>query len=189
MNRCKLEQTAGARKRSAERFWTALISVVVVLGSLTACSTTVEESVDGGLEGVWQLVEMLIVGADGEATRSPLRASQYIFTDRHYSMMVRLGNDSLPPFNELWSPTDEEKAESFNRFGGNSGWYETDGSAMILHPVVARGDVMGGRELVDFDVSADTLRMAIIGLRSPDGTPNGFYESGGRTLLRLVRVR
>lgn len=166
----------------------ALVCTVVALGWLTACSQTVEEA-NGGLEGVWQLEEMLIVGVDGEATRSPLRASQYIFTESHYSMMVRLGNDSLPPFNSLWSPTDEEKAESFDRFGGNSGSYETDGSAMILHPVVARGDVMGGRELIDFDLSADTLRLAIIGLRSPDGTPNGFYASGGRTLLRLVRVR
>lgn len=176
------------RERNLPRLYSKMVGASFVALFLASCSPTAEVH-DGGLEGVWQLEEMLIVGADGQASRSPLRASQYIFTERHYSMLVRLGNDSLPPFNELWSPTDEEKAESFNRFGGNSGWYETDGSSMILHPVVARGDVMGGRELINFDVSADTLRLAIVGLRSPDGTPNGFYESGGRTLLRLLRVR
>ena len=168
--------------------WLSLASALILLGAFTACSESSGDT-GGGLEGVWQLEEMLIVGADGQATRSPLRASQYIFTESHYSMMLRLGNDSLPPFDQLWSPTEEEKAESFDRFGGNAGSYETEGSAMILSPVVARGDVMGGRELIDFDVSADTLRLAIIGLRSADGTPNGFYESGGRTLLRLSRVR
>jgi hypothetical protein len=179
---------AGSQRNNATHFGRVVAFAAAVLVSLTACSGTVEET-GGQLEGVWQLEEMLIVGADGQATRSPLRASLYIFTERHYSMMVRLGDDTLPPFTVLWSPTDEEKTESFDRLGGNSGSYETDGSSMVLSPIVARGDVMGGRELIDFNVSADTLRLAIVGLRSPDGTANQFYESGGRTLLRLLRVR
>ena len=165
---------------------TTSLSMLFLL--FAACSQTEGDNA-AGLEGVWQREELLVVGPDGQASRSPLRASQFIFTERHYSMMIRLGNDSLPPFTEPWSPTDEEKIESFNRLGGNAGSYETDGSAMVLSPVVARGDVMGGEELIDFNVSADTLRLAIMGLRAPDGTTNQFYESGGRTLMRLVRVR
>jgi len=103
-------------------------------------------------------------------------------------MMLRVGNDTNPPFSEEWNPTDEEKVRSFNTLGGNAGYYEVEGSTLTIRPTVARGDVMGGHEVLQFEVSADTLRLTIVDVVSANGTHNGFYASGGRTHLRLVRL-
>ena len=92
MMRKRCADPTTVRKYNVPRLVSNMVCASVAALSLASCSPTAEVN-DGGLEGVWQLEEMLIVGADGGATRSPLRASQYIFTDRHYSMMVRLGND------------------------------------------------------------------------------------------------
>ena len=165
----------------------SVVAPVAVLG-LAACGRPAADMASP-IEGVWELDDLVMVDRAGQATRSVVRASLFVFAPRHYSMMVRVGSDTNPPFGEEWNPTDGEKLASFNSLGGNAGRYKVSGSLLTIFPDVARNDVMGGREVFEFRVEGDTLRLRTVELVSAKGTPDPFHAGGGRTLMRLVRVR
>ncbi len=160
---------------------------LLALLSLTACAEPVAE-VAGPLEGVWRLEEVRNVDAQGEAVDVPVRASLVIFGQQHYSFIWRIGGEANPPFPERWSPTDDEKVDSFNTLRGNSGTYELSDSTLTLRPIVARGDVMGGHEAGEFRILADTVWLTLVALVSADDVPHPFFAGGGRVDLKLVRI-
>jgi len=158
-----------------------------LLIALAGCS---QQAVDahGPFEGVWIFEAARDVDPSGSETSSLIRASQVIFAEHHYSIIWRVGGDANPPFSVIWQPTDAEKVESFNALRGNAGTYEIADSVLTIHPVVARGDVMGGYEMATFRVVADTLWLTMTDLVAADGTRHQFFADGGRIELRLLRV-
>lgn len=100
------------------------------------------------VEGVWKIAERIVPGtnprAQGVAITYKNLPSLIIFTRGHYSQ-VYLSEDEpraqLPRPKDTQNLTDVEKIaryESWRPFFANAGTYEIKGSALILHPSVAK---------------------------------------------------
>ena len=108
------------------------------------------------VEGVWKIAERVVPGtnprAKGVAITYKNLPSLIIFTRGYYSQ-VYLSDDepraALPRPKDTQNLTDIEKIaryESWRPFFANAGSYEIKGSALILHPSVAKNpNQMNGR--------------------------------------------
>jgi len=111
-----------------------------------------QKAVDPPIKGAWRVSE--IVEGPGAPNTSPF-PNLYIFTDRHYSVMVVIG--PRPKF-APGKATDAEKIATFDAFAGNSGTYEVNGNTATLHPIVGKNEyIVGVTVRAEFKVDGDTL--------------------------------
>jgi len=112
------------------------------------------------LDGVWKVVEVTIPGA----IRSPSSSMKdttignpqpglLIFTKGYYSVNVLRGTQPRSAVEAAKDPNNLTDAEKLARFDewqplvANSGTYETKGSTIVRHPVVAKSvEVMNARD-------------------------------------------
>jgi hypothetical protein len=137
--------------------------------------------------GVWQVKEIDSRDVPGSHADQPL-PSVFIFTEHHYSMMWLPSVESQHSSAERWNPTDEEKIARFNSLVVNAGTYDTQGSTLTAHPVVARiPDFVGGKLICDFRIENNTLWLKFVDEYSFDGVQAPWVKEGGLTLI-LERI-
>jgi hypothetical protein len=142
----------------------------------------------GPLEGAWRLSEVHLTGPDGESVDTEPLSSLYIFTREHYSIVRMLGAQ-LPADNvRLWYPTVAEKAQQHDAIIVNAGTYELSDSILTTHPFAAKTpEFIGGRTVYEWTVTADSLWLTTLDIRSRDDVQDPFVGHY-RLVSKLVRA-
>ncbi len=134
---------------------TKLATITVFLAGLFLATFA---QAQGSLEGGWAIKEVMVTGGENPGTNMNPQPSLYLFTDRHYSIIFVLGTESRAPAPGDDGFSDEERIAAFNSFIANSGSYETSGSKLTYHRIVARvPDVMPSTAEAEYRVEGDTL--------------------------------
>ena len=126
---------------------------------------------DSRLQGAWRVVDQ--AGRPG--------AGVYIFTSRHYSMMV--ASADRPDIVDTSQATAGELRALWNPMAANAGVYEVEGNLVTIRPIVAKIPVVmkpGAYEVYAFRVEGDTLSL------TQQRNVRGPVE--GRAPTKLVRV-
>ena len=131
------------------------LTIVIFLSGISLATFA---QAQGSLDGAWQVQEVMINGGQNPGTNATPQPSLYLFTDQYYSIMYVPGAEprAAAPGDDGFS--DEETIASFNSFIANSGSYESSGSSITMHPIVARvPDVMGITIEVEYQLNGETL--------------------------------
>ncbi len=112
----------------------------------------------------------------------------YIFVRHHYSIVRMLGGQ-LPPDNaRLWYPSMAEKARQHDAIIVNAGTYELSDSILTTHPFAAKTpEFIGGRTVYEWTVTADSLWLTTLDIRSRDDVQDPFVGHY-RLVSKLVRA-
>jgi hypothetical protein len=167
----------------------ALVALVVL--ALFPAMLLAQNPAKKSLEGVWKIVESVVTGADSSRNSNP-QPSLIIFGQTHYSAVGVPGDKPRKLFKGI-NPTDEEKLSAFDPFIANAGTYEVAGSALTVHPVVAKNPnfMAGGYLKYQFRVDGNTLwltsKATDLYFRVGDKVVPASTSSG-ETRLKLVRV-
>src|SRR5260221_13899842 len=125
----------------------------VMLGALVivpAHTGLVGAAEDTRLHGVWRVVD--------EAGRPG--AGVYIFTGKHYSMMV--ASADRPDITDTSQATVDELRALWNPMAANAGVYDVAGDLVTIRPIVAKIPVVmkpGAYEVYAFRVDGSTLSL------------------------------
>jgi len=145
----------------------ALSGLVIV----PAHTRFVSAAADDRLQGVWRVVD--------QAGRPA--AGVYIFTSRHYSMMV--ASTDRPDITDTSQATADELRALWNPMAANAGVYEIAGNLVTIRPIVAKIPVVmkpGAYEVYAFRVEDNTLSL------TQERNVRGPVE--GRAPTKLVRL-
>jgi hypothetical protein len=131
----------------------------------------VKAAADNPLQGAWRVVDP--TGQPGPGV--------YIFTRRHYSMMV--ASPDRPDITDTSQATADELRALWNPMVANAGVYEVEGNLVTIRPIVAKIPVVmkpGAYEVYAFRVEDKTLSL------TQQRNVRGPVE--GRAPTKLVRV-
>jgi hypothetical protein len=150
------------------------VALSVALGGLVivpAHTRFLSAAADNPLQGVWRVVDQ--AGQPG--------AGVYIFTSRHYSMMV--ASTDRPDITDTSQATADELRALWNPMAANAGVYEILGNLVTIRPIVAKIPVVmkpGAYEVYAFRVEGNTLSL------TQQRNVRGPVE--GRAATKLVRL-
>src|SRR5215813_8737736 len=125
--------------------------IVLALGALFLLPRhdgIVRASADNPLEGVWQVRD---VGGQPAA-------GGYIFTGKHYSMMV--ATTDRPQIDDTSKATADELRAMWGPMAANAGTYDVSGNLVTIRPIVAKIPVVmkpGANEVYAFRIEGNTL--------------------------------
>ena len=135
-----------------------------------------------GLEGAWQVTELVTTGPGARTISSP-QPGLLLFTGRYYSYTLVTGDRPRPNL-PRGVPTAEQLIMVWNPFSANAGTFELSGNTMTRRPLVSKSpDAMapGAFNEYTFRVSADTLWLTTA---RTEGGP-----AMNPTTVRYIRVR
>ena len=166
------------------------VLLVLFLLAMTGCSqymTDVPET-RGPLEGSWVMTEIAVISERGENTYPDPAPGLFIFDKSYYSMVWMPLTEIPPDFEEIWRPTEEEKAGAYSSIVVNSGTYTYTDTTVTTVPSVAKTpEFIDGHAVYTYRVEGDTLWMEMTDTVSRDGVQDpgvGLF----RMPLKLVRV-
>jgi hypothetical protein len=168
--------------------WFMLLVMLLVVS--TACAQQVTDSprVGSPLSGSWAMAEIAVISARGENRYPDPAPGLFVFGENHYSMVWMPLTEVPPDFEEIWKPTEEEKAAAFSSIVVNSGTYAYTDTTVTTTPTVAKTpEFIGGYAVYTYRVEGDTLWMDMTDTVSRDGVQDpgvGLF----RMPLKLVRV-
>jgi hypothetical protein len=131
----------------------------------------VSAAADTRLQGVWRVVDQAGQPAAGV----------YIFTNKHYSMMV--ASADRPDITDTAQATADDLRALWNPMAANAGVYEVAGNLVTIRPIVAKIPVVmkpGAYEVYAFRVEDNTLTL------TQQRNVRGPVE--GRAPTRLIRL-
>ena len=109
-----------------------LIAIVISLGSVAAQSK-------GGLEGVWQAIQVTVTGPDARTITIPEpRPNLLILTGRYYSRVEVQAEKPRTVLPDPANATGDELRAVWGPFVGEAGTYEVTGNAITMHPIAAK---------------------------------------------------
>jgi hypothetical protein len=110
--------------------------VLVVLACLVIPMTVQSTSAQGKLEGVWKVTETT-VSAPKPQTITATQPSLLIFTKKHYSVVMIMGDKPQPDLPQK-DATDAQKVATWTPFMASAGTYEVKGATLRMHGVVGK---------------------------------------------------
>ena len=143
---------------------------------------------EDSIEGVWQVSRI-----DRDFRANPIlnpQPSMFIFTEKHYSIVVTFTNTAMRAYSKRWVPTDEEKIKRFSEVVVNTGTYTLEGSELKTYPMAARDpEFIGGVAVYGVNWSDGDLVLTYMDEYSYDDVQHPIVEnSGGRLHLTLTRI-
>lgn len=137
--------------------------VVLVLASLVVTAHAQNQG-QSGIEGVWKIADVEVVGGSTPSHNSSPQPGYYIFTRGYYSIMS-VGGDKKRPAISLGvgqKATDADKLaryEHWAEFTANSGTYTVKGNVLTTRPLVAKNQAVmeGEPQTREFKVDGKTL--------------------------------
>lgn len=94
-----------------------------------------ERAVENPLVGVWSISETSIVGPAGTSVNKNPQPGLYIFTDRHFSIVLIPGGER-PPFSSM--ATDEERLAAYDNLIVDAGTYQRTDSTFTIENIIAK---------------------------------------------------
>jgi hypothetical protein len=155
---------------------------VLMVGSVSG--VLAEDSV----EGVWQVSRIdRDFRADPNLNPEP---NMFIFTEKHYSIVVTFTDSAMRAYSKRWVPTDDEILKRFREVVVNSGTYKIEGSELRTYPMAARDpEFIGGVAIYRVSWSNEDLVLTYMDEYSFDDVQHPTVEtSGGRLHLTLTRI-
>ena len=139
------------------------------------------------IEGPWVMDSITVISSHGKAVYPDPQPGLFVFSGEHYSMVWSIAMEPTPDSEELWYPTEEEKARSFSSLIVNSGTYTVSDTLVTTYPMVAKTpEFVGGMATYRYRVVADTLWMEMTNTVSRGGVVDPGVGKV-RLPLRLVR--
>lgn len=163
------------------------VALLLVAALVSGCQPPAERT-PGPLEGSWTVVEIDVISDRGESRYPDPAPGLFMFDESHYSMVWMPLTEIPADFEEIWKPTEEEKAAAFSSIVVNSGTYTYTDSTVTTIPTVAKTpEFIGGYAVYDYSVVGDTLWIEMT-----DTVSNGGVQDPGvglfRMPLKLVRA-
>ncbi len=169
------------------RLFLFLALLLVVTAGCVQYTTDVPEA-RGPLEGSWAMTEIVVISERGENRYPDTAPGLFIFDKSHYSMVWMPLTEIPPDFEEIWRPTEEEKAAAYSSIVVNSGTYTYTDTTVTTIPTVAKTpEFIGGYAVYTYRVEGDTLWMDMTDTVSRDGVQDpgvGLF----RMPLKLIRA-
>jgi hypothetical protein len=140
------------------------------------------------VEGVWKIVEIVTTGANA-ATNSNPQPSLIILMGGYYSYISVNGTNPRAKFDPAKDPnklTDVEKIaryEQWNPFTAQAGTYETKGTTLTRHPIVAKNVTVMTTDppaVSEFRLEGSNLWLT---------TKSAAGQPASETRTKLVRVK
>jgi hypothetical protein len=138
------------------------------------------------VEGVWNIVEVQTVRADGQVTSVQPRESIALFAQGHYSFCWT----SHKSLTRTWQIADSERVARFNQSLINAGTYTLSDSLLIMHASFALSPkFIAGTATFRYMLSGDTLTLTGVSVLSADGVLHPTYASGAHGVNKLVKAK
>ena len=169
------------------RWFLLSVLTLVVTAGCTQYTVDVPE-VPGPLEGSWEMVEIGVISERGENRYPDPAPGLFIFGESRYSMVWMPLTEVPGDFEDIWRPTEEEKAAAYSSIVVNSGTYTYTYTTVTTVPAVAKTpEFIGGYAVYTYSVVGDTLWIEMVDTVSRDGVQDpgvGLF----RMPLKLVRA-
>ncbi len=149
-----------------------------LVASCTPGARPVREQ-SSGLLGAWLIVETTRTTPDSAWMNENPQPGLYIFTDRHFSIMLIPGDS--PRTNLFPNAPPEQRLAAFEDFIADAGSYEATDTLLTMRNVIAKvPDVMnsGAGGPYRYWLDGDTLTLSF----------TAGWAAGGETIYRLVRL-
>ena len=167
-----------------------VLLLAMVFAASTGFAQQAADAPEAGspLEGSWSMVEIAVISSRGENHYPDPAPGLFVFGESYYSMVWMPLTEVPSDFEDIWKPTEEEKAAAFGSIVVNSGTYTYTDSTMTTTPLVAKTpEFIGGYAVYTYRVEGDTLWMDMTDTVSRDGVQDpgvGLFSMP----LKLVRV-
>jgi hypothetical protein len=152
---------------------------IICAACLAILATAPIAAAQGKIEGVWKITEVTITGPNARTISNPA-PNLFIFTKKHYSEAYATAERPILP---RQNATDAQKLAAWNPFSAEAGTYEVKGTALTIHPMVAKGTYImkpGSFLTSDFKLEGNTLTLT--GRVDQDGPKENPIT------MKLVRV-
>ena len=139
------------------------------------------------LLGAWKVIETATIDSEGEIKNRYEHPSLYIFQEDFYSMVMILGDEPRPEFEDPWNPTADEKIKAYDSILVNAGRYELKESVVITRPIIARVPAfVGGEAFYEYKFEGNTLTLTWFDEVSKKGVPHPW---AGKLKFRYTLIR
>lgn len=160
----------------------ALTASALSLVLQTGCSRGSDIGAPAGLAGAWRIVETTTRTPDSSWVDDSPQPGLYIFTGRHFSIMLIPQDSPRAHLREDASP--EERLAAYENFIADAGSYEASDSSLTMRNFIAKWpNAMNGGAggPYRYQLSVDSLTLSFKGAWAVD--------AGGEITYRLVRLK
>jgi hypothetical protein len=88
------------------------------------------------LVGAWLITETACATSEGIVVNEEPQTGLYVFTERHFSLMLIPNAEARPLFSE--NRTDQERLAAYDNFIADAGTYEAIGNVLTTHNMIAK---------------------------------------------------
>ena len=159
-----------------------LLSAMAALVATMGCDARVQDEAGGpdALVGAWLITEMTTTTPDSTWTNDNPQPGLYVFTDRHFSLMLIPSSEPRALFPD--DPSAEERLAAYDNFVSDAGTYEFTDSVLTMHNIIAKvPNFMNGGAggPYRYTLKGDSLLL----------TFSGGWARGGEITYHLVRLK
>ena len=130
------------------------------------------------LIGAWRIVQTTTTSGNDRSIDESPEVGLYIFTERHMSNMIVIGEDAREHFSD--KPTDAERLHAYDRFIADSGTYEATGNTIIVSNIIAKvPNVMSYELRYEYKINENNLWLTF---------SRGWAPPEGKITYRLERI-
>ena len=156
--------------------------VALSLVAVTGCNDSPADYSDGqsSLAGAWLITETTTKTPDSISVNKSPQPGLYLFTDRHFSLMLIPGEKPRAELPEGASL--EERCEAFENFVADAGTYEVTDSTLTMHNIIAKNPRAmngGAGGPYQYKLSGDALTL----------TFSTGWARGAEITYRLIRLQ
>ena len=120
----------------------------------------------GGCVGAWLITETACSTAEGTVVNEGPQTGLYVFTERHFSLMLIPGAEARPLFSE--SRTDQERLAAYDNFIADAGTYDVSGDVLTTDNMIAKvPNAMDGGFPHRYSLEEDSLVLSFEGGWAP----------------------
>jgi hypothetical protein len=137
----------------------------VLCALLLASGIALAQQKSTPLTGAWQVTKVQMTGPKAQTITDP-QPGLYLFTDKYFSIMMVMG-DHPRPIHPTLTEVPKASAQSilavYGPYVANTGTYEINGDAVIMHPLVSKNpELMGGSVTYSFETQGNSLTMKMV---------------------------
>jgi Lipocalin-like domain len=117
------------------------------------------------LTGAWEVTKLQMTGPKAQTITNP-QPGLYLFTGKYFSIMMVMGDRPRPihpTLPEVPKATVQEILAVYGPYVANTGTYEINGDALIMHPIVSKNpELMGGSVIYSFEIHGNSLTLKMM---------------------------
>lgn len=140
------------------------------------------------LTGAWEVTKVQMTGPNARTIASP-QPGLYLFTDKHFSIMMVTGDHPRPihpTLPEMPKATAQAILAVYGPYVANTGTYEINARKLIMHPIVSKNpELMGGSVTYSFEIQKNLLTLKMLNMSMGASVPSPPVPPAIWTLTRV----